>query len=103
MDKRHRWWYLIVLGVVIGLTLVYAERRNLLGRYTQDRQMEQQVRAADQTRDALRNEIDVTRQHVKDLRDDPAEIEAAVRHSKGLVRKDEKIYRIEKAPETKTP
>ena len=59
---------------------------------------EGQIRAAKEQCQALEQEIQTSRDRVEHLNNDPYEIEAAIRHKKGLVREGEKVYRIEQTP-----
>jgi cell division protein FtsB len=88
-------WYWIVLLIVCGLVALYAERRNLAGKYAQWQASEDTVQAHRQRLEKLVKERDRLREKVVDLNNDPVELEAAIRRSKKLVREGETIYRIE--------
>jgi len=98
MNVREIGWYVLVLVLVALATLWYVERRNLIGRYMDHQNREGQIRAAVEHGQALEQKIQASRDHVEHLNNDPYEIEAAVRHKKGLVREGEKVYRIEQVP-----
>jgi cell division protein FtsB len=94
---RHKLVYWLILLLVGALSLLYAERRNLYARYLEHEQTIGRVRGGREQCDTLKNEIESSRQRVEHLGTDPAEIEAAIRRNKDLVREGEKGYRIEKA------
>jgi cell division protein FtsB len=98
MGLRRVGRYVVVVALVALVTVLYANRRNLLGRYLEHEVREDQISAGQQQCEELQKEIDSTRRRVENLDSDPLEIEAAIRRSKDLVRKGEKIYRIETGP-----
>ena len=76
----------------------YAQRQNLSGLYDEYRFSEQEVRELELRLEELQAEEQALKQHVEDLDTDPLAVEAEIRRSKGLVRKDEKIFRVELPP-----
>ena len=90
--------YFLVVLVAVLLAMLYAGRRNLLGRYIEHERRQEQVDAARRQCEDLRREIDASGRRVTHLESDPTEIEAAIRRSKDRVREGEKIYRIEMDP-----
>jgi cell division protein FtsB len=77
---------------------VYAERQNLAGLYEEYRYSQDEVRQLEQRLDDLRADEGALKRHVEDLDSDPLAVEAEIRRSKGLVREDEKIFRVELPP-----
>ena len=100
MGLRRVGRYVVVVALVALVTVLYANRRNLLERYLEHEAREDQISAGQQQCEELQKEIDSTRRRVENLDSDPLEIEAAIRRSKDLVRKGEKIYRIETGPDS---
>lgn len=100
MDEKNRGWYWLVLLLAAAVTLLYAERRDLYGRYLAHVRSVQEFREADHQRSELEHDIEASGLRIQYLGTDPVEIEAAVRRNKNLVREGETVFRIEKAPGT---
>jgi len=94
---RESWYWLSVGAVALALGL-YAMRQDLFGLYRDYGYSQDEVRQLEQRLDDLQAEEQALKQHVEDLDNDPLAVEAEIRRSKGLVRSDEKIYRVELPP-----
>ncbi len=95
MKTKSYKWYIVTFIAVASLSAAYAVQRDLLGRYAQYQQREEQVRSMQRQVDAFEEQVSRAQQRVKDLDADPLELEAAIRHIKRLVREGETIYRIQ--------
>ena len=91
--------YVLVFVLVVGATYLYGTRRNLLARYLQHEQRERQTEAARAKCTELEKKIEVSREQVDHLGNDPVKLEDVIRRTEKKVRPGEKIYRIEPAPE----
>ena len=97
MPQRTRGSYWVVLALfLIGLG-AYAAQHDLQALYAGYRHSGQEVRDLGARLESLRSEEQALREDVSGLGDDPLEMEAAIRSSKGLVREGETIYRVELA------
>jgi len=94
---RESWYWVAVAAAAVALG-VYAERQNLAGLYEEYRYSQDEVRQLEQRLDDLRADEGALKRHVEDLDSDPLAVEAEIRRSKGLVREDEKIFRVELPP-----
>ncbi len=90
--------YVLVLALALGLTGVYINRRNLVGRYLEHERRAVQLQNAQDKRKDLEKRIDASQDHVEHLGSDPVELEDAIRRTENRVREGEKVYRIEQAP-----
>lgn len=94
--------YILVFLAVIGLTVGYVLHRDLAGQYTFYQENEEYVRTMREQLRTLTAEEQRLTERVEGLTSDPVEVEADIRRSKGLVRPNERIVRIEPA-ETEAP
>ncbi len=94
---RESWYWLSAAMVAVAL-VAYAQRQNLAGLYDEFRYSQDEVRQLEQRLDDLRADEEALKRHVEDLDNDPLAVEAEIRRSKGLVREDEKIFRVELPP-----
>lgn len=94
---RESWYWLSIVAIAIALGL-YAQRQNLAELYRDYRYSQDEVRQLETRLEDLRADEQALKQHVEDLDNDPLAVEAEIRRSKGLVRSDEKIYRVELPP-----
>lgn len=101
MNSKGSGLYWITLCALMALMAVYAQRRDILGLYETYVHSEEQAQAFDSRLSRLEGEETQLRETVEDLDTDPLEVEAAIRRSKGLVRKGETVYRIEVPNETR--
>lgn len=85
--------FLVVLGVTVG----YVLHRDLAGQYTFYQENEEYVRTMREQLRTLTAEEQRLTERVEGLTSDPVEVEADIRSSKGLVRPNERIVRIEPA------
>lgn len=91
--------YVLALGGVIALLGLYVQRRDLEGLYLKYLGSRSAVERFESQIAAEKAEEERLSRSVERLeRDDPVEIEAAIRENKGLVRPGEKVYRIEMEP-----
>jgi cell division protein FtsB len=99
MRRLHNSWYwLAPVGFAIALG-AYAQRQDLAGLYDEYRYSQDEVRQLEMRLEEVSAREQALKQHVEDLdTNDPLAVEAEIRRSKGLVREDEKIYRIELPP-----
>ncbi|GMV91164.1 MAG: hypothetical protein AMXMBFR82_09420 [Candidatus Hydrogenedentota bacterium] len=88
--------------VVTALTVGYVLHRDLAGQYTFYQENEEYVRTMREQLRTLTAEEQRLTERVEGLTSDPVEVEADIRSSKGLVRPNERIVRIEPA-ETEAP
>ena len=97
----HSNWrtYVLVLILAVALTVLYAERRGLNARRLQLRQSMEHVRKGHEACEVLDREIARKRELVEDLKNNPEEIEDAIRATQDLVREGEKIYRFKRLPD----
>lgn len=95
MAPKKRGWYWLALVAVLGLVATYAQRRDLYGLHQDYRDSQEHVYSLELQLDRLAEEEADLDKRVKNLDSNPLEMEAAIRRSKGLVRKGEKIYRVE--------
>ena len=94
---RDSWYWVCIVAVAVALGL-YSQRQDLAGLYREFRYSQDEVRQLEQRLEDLRAEEQALKQHVEDLDNDPLAVEAEIRRSKGLVRSDERIYRVELPP-----
>ncbi len=94
---RESWYWLAIVAVALALG-AYSQRQNLAGLYDDYRYSQDEVRQLEQRLSELQAEEQALKQHVEDLDKDPLAVEAEIRRSKGLVRSDEKIFRVELPP-----
>jgi len=95
MEKKRDKWFWVSVTLVVTVSVIYADRHDLYGRYVAHQTSLEDVRQQELKRDALKQEIEGTQKVVSNLSDDPLEIEAAVRRSRDLVRQGETVYRIQ--------
>ena len=95
MSENPKGWYWLALVLMAVLLVVYVQRRDFYGLFQDYRQSEEQVEAMHGQLDALQAEEAELKVRVENLKDDPLELEAAIRRSKSLVRDGETIYRVE--------
>ena len=91
-------WYWVSVAVVAASLVAYAQRHNLPGLYDEFRYSQDEVRQLEQRLDYLRADEEALKRHVEDLDNDPLAVEAEIRRSKGLVREDERIFRVQLPP-----
>jgi cell division protein FtsB len=94
---RESGYWVSILAVAVALGL-YAQKQDLAGLYQDYRYSQGEVHRLEQRLGDLRAQEQALTQHVDDLDNDPLAVEAEIRRSKGLVRTDEKIYRVELPP-----
>jgi len=91
-----RWFrYGFALAVMLALAVVYIDRRDLPGLYRQVQQSNAEVKRLADSVAELEREKARLEYEVRQLRDDPVEREAQIRHRMGLVRPGETIYQID--------
>lgn len=95
-SKIRTFW--LVAPLVVALTMLYADRRDLGARRQEYLDSKERVLRGHEQCDELQKDLDAVRQHVEDLANDPSKIEEVIRRTKNLVREGEKVYRIQKAP-----
>jgi cell division protein FtsB len=95
--------FLLFALVVFLSSALYVDHRDILGRYLAHREQLRSINATRQQCVDLQKEIESSRRRVEKLGSDPTEIEAAIRHTKDLVRQGEKVYRIEFSPIATAP
>lgn len=102
MPRRSKGWYWLATALfAVGLT-VYAKHHDLMGLYVGYQYSEREVRDLEVRLEVLKAEKAALNKSVQGLNADPLEMEAAIRGSKGLVRKGETVYRVE-IPEDYVP
>ena len=89
--------YWLILFLIVSLTFIYADRRNLYARHQECLEGWEDVRQMHLECEQIQRDIDATRQRVERLRDDPVEIEAVIRSSKDYVCDVETVFRIQKS------
>ncbi len=90
--------YVASFLVMVGLLMGYGQYRDIEGQYQKYLESEQYVRQLREELEILRAEDARLEELVKNLESDPVEWEASIRRSKGWVRPEEKVYRIEAVP-----
>lgn len=98
MDEKRESGYWLIFLLVVGLTVLYADRHGLYERYQAYHDGQEQIREAERQCESLKAQIDESRRRVEYLHGDSLEIEDAIRRNKNLVREGEVIYRIEDSP-----
>ena len=103
MPRRSNGWYWLTMALfVVGLA-VYATHHDLMGLYVGYQHSEHEVSDLEVRLELLKAERTELNSSVQGLdAADPLEMEAAIRGSKGLVRKGETVYRVE-IPEDSVP
>lgn len=102
MPRRRNGWYWIAMAVVVvGLT-AYAGHHDLMGLYIGYQHSEREVDELELRLRSLKAEEAKLTRIVQRLDEDPLAMEAAIRGSKGFVRKGETVYRVE-MPEDSVP
>ena len=105
MPRRRNGWYWIAMAfVLLGLT-AYANYHDLIGLYFGDQgyqHSEREVYELALRLESLKAEETALNSSVQGLDTDPLAMEAAIRRSKGFVRKGETVYRVE-IPEHSVP
>lgn len=94
MSARHKIWYWVFVLAAAALTVLYAEKRNLCGRYLEYQDGLRQLHEIEEQCARLESEVDASEKRVAHLADDPFEIEASIRQTKGFVREDETVFRL---------
>ena len=94
MPNKGKWLYWLMLIVLTGALLAYAQQRNLWYRYIEHKENGEQENMFLERLDSLKLKESKLNSKIKKLNSDPLEKEAVIRHNKGLVRQGEKIYRI---------
>lgn len=98
MIELRKLWYWLILCLTVVFGLLYAGRRDFYTRYRDYQAGRAAVAAAELQCQALEQAVGDMRQRVTDLENNPFAMEAATRNSKGFVRPDEVVYRLEEAP-----
>ena len=102
MPRRKNASYWIAMAVVlVGLT-AYAKYHDLMGLYIGYQHSEREVYDLELRLQSLKVEEAALNISVQGLDTDPLAMEAAIRGSKGFVRKGETVYRVE-IPEDSAP
>lgn len=95
MPQRTRGRYWLVLALFLGGLAVYATQHDVLALHAGYQHSGQEVHDLEARLESLEAEEQALRDNVSGLGDDPLELEAAIRDSKGLVREGETIYRVQ--------
>lgn len=102
MPRRGSGWYWISMAaVLLGIT-AYARYHDLTGLYVGYQDSEREVSRLEVRLESLRAKEATLNRSVQKLDTDPLAMEAAIRRSKGFVRKGETVYRVE-IPEDSVP
>ena len=100
MPRRNPGWYWIVPVVfLIGLA-AYAKYYDLPRLYDEYQYSKLEVQKLESRLESVQAEEAELSSKVQGLDTDPVEMEAAIRGSKGLVRKGETVYRVETAEDS---
>ncbi len=102
MPRRGSGWYWIAMAVVLVGITAYARHHDLMGLYDGYQESEREVGELEVRLESLKIEETALNSSVHGLDTDPLAIEAAIRRSKGFVRKGETVYRVE-IPEDSVP
>ena len=90
--------YGLVLCLTAAFGLLYAARRDFYARYQDYQAGRAAISVAEGQCESLEQAVEDMRRRVIDLENNPLEMEAAARNSKGFVRPGEVVYRLEEAP-----
>ncbi len=102
MPRRSNGWYWLATALfAVGLA-TYAMHHDLMGLYVEYQHSQREVRDLEVRLESRKAEKAELNSSVQGLETDPLEMEAAIRGSKGLVRKGETVYRVE-IPEDSVP
>ena len=94
---RESWYWIAVAAAALAVG-AYAEHQNIAGLYQEYRYSQDEVRQLERRLSDLQADEEALKRHVEDLDNDPLAVEAEIRRSKGLVREDERIFRVELPP-----
>ena len=98
MSARSRLAYGLALTLAVAVTAGYGICRGRVARYQELQAGRSQVVSAERECEVLEQAVETTQRRVRDLENKPFAMEAATRNSKGFVRPDEVVYRLEEAP-----
>ena len=95
MPRHRNGWYWIGMAVVLVGLAAYASHHDLMGLYVGYQDSEREVNKLEVRLESLRAKEATLNSSVQKLDTDPLAMEAAIRRSKGFVRKGETVYRVE--------
>lgn len=98
MSARSRVVYGLAVTLAVALTAGYVVCRGLVARYQELQAGRSQVVSAQRECEVLEKAVESAYRRVRELENNPFAMEAASRNSKGFVRPDEVVYRLEEAP-----
>lgn len=96
-------WYVLALLVTCAFAWGYYHACDLPGRFEEREERERELQRIRQEAEALEAQVQQAQERVYNLDADPLEVEASLRRIKGMVREDERIYRMEPLPEPGAP
>ena len=102
MPRRRNGWYWIGMAIVLTSLTGYAKHHDLIGLYSDYQHSEREVYELALRLESLKAEEAALNSSVRGLDTDLLAMEAAIRSSKGFVRKGETVYRVE-MPEDSVP
>lgn len=95
MKRTEQTWYWLTLALVTALALVYVNKRDLQGRYTDYRRTVETVEVQRDEVARLRETVANEEARAHGMDQNPVEQEATIRRVKRLVREGEIIFRVE--------
>lgn len=94
MSESNSSIYWLALVAVVALMAFYGHERGLHIAYEDFQASDQKVRSMEEQRDGLERHEAELNKRLSGLADDPIEMEASVRKTKGHVREGETIYQV---------
>lgn len=92
--KQNHWYTIALVAFTIALA-AYAYYHDFTGLVAGHQFSQREVADLGQRLDSLKIEEEQLKANIEGLHEDPVAVEAAIRSSKGFVRENETIYRIE--------